>query len=165
MDKGSLIVNGRNYSGGGGSEISVYTLEEYEEIKDTITTGTQFIITDDYSEGGEVYDDQEHVIGSYYGKPLYKKLVSISALPSSATTQAYPHHIANIDHILSFESFHHFAGESVANGTNLSFSGTSMYASGCFNVTVDRTNVNIAVGQNRSNVSCEVIIKYTKTTD
>lgn len=130
--KGTLIVNGIDYSNGGSG-------------------GSQVI-----------YDDDEHIIGSYFGHTLYSKYVKINALPSSATTQSYPHHIANIDHIVSFQSFHHFSGESVANGTNLSFSGTAMYASGCFNVTVDRTNVNIAVGQNRNNVYCEVIINYTK---
>lgn len=136
--------------------------------QDNLTPGDNITIEDNVisaTKDSIVYDDNEHVLGSYFGKKLYSKLIKINALPSTATTQSYPHNIANIGHIVSFQSFHHFAGESVANGTNLSFSGTTMYASGCFNVTVDRNNINIAVGQNRSNVSCEVIINYTKVGD
>ena len=37
----------------------------------------------DYDIGTEVYDDQERVIGTWFGKPLYRKVYNITNIPKS----------------------------------------------------------------------------------
>lgn len=64
--------------GGGGEAFVEMTKAEYDALPDTkLTDGVPRLITD-YTEGssGEIYDDTERVIGTWFGKPLYRKVKS-----------------------------------------------------------------------------------------
>jgi len=67
--------------GGGGTEFVEMTMEEYEALPYTkLTDGVPRLITN-YSEGGEgkqIYDDTERVIGTWFGEPLYRKVIKIT---------------------------------------------------------------------------------------
>lgn len=64
------------------------TKAQYETEKSDIPFGTIVNITDDYEEGGDskgtIYSDEERVIGTWFGKTLYGKVITKSnlALPS-----------------------------------------------------------------------------------
>lgn len=68
--------------GGPGSKPIELTKAEYDALGDkTLDDGIQYLITDlpgsggsiDYT--GEVYDEEERRIGTWFGKPLYRKVV------------------------------------------------------------------------------------------
>lgn len=65
--------------GGGGSTSYYGTSAEFEEFKKRtdILDGTEYNVTDDYSEGGsskEIYSLEEVLIGKFLGKNLYRKV-------------------------------------------------------------------------------------------
>lgn len=112
------------------------------------------------------YSTSEQLIGTWIdGKPLYEKTIPISSYPSQAYTDTYyPHNIANIDIIVDWEGKARFS-----NGDTLKLSHSlvqSTYSNEYdFTGTVTKTDIKIKVGTNRSSVSGEFTIRYTKTTD
>lgn len=113
-----------------------------------------------------IYSLDEREVGVWTdGKPLYQKTVHISALPSTAYADTqYAHNISNIDKIISWKGFTAFA-----NGSTLqfdrSFSSSTYEGNTGFSATVDKTAINVRVGTDRSAMSADFTIQYTKTTD
>lgn len=117
-----------------------------------------------------IYSDTERKIGVWRdNKPLYQKTVHISALPSGVgSPTTYAHNIPNIDTICDYEGVIHYS-----NGNASKFDRLAMRTDGtatldpysCIVAYVSKTDINVTVGANRSTVSADFTIRYTKTTD
>lgn len=91
--------------GGGGTELVEMTKEEYDDLPDTkLTDGVPRLITD-YSEGGgsggNIYDGEERVIGTWFDKPLYRKVIIFINPTNSAEIV---HNIPNINEIVKVDT-------------------------------------------------------------
>jgi len=119
-----------------------------------------------------VYSSKEKIVGEWFGKPLYSKTFYVSALSNTAGGTNYNHNIANVDKIwldlsssfldkggYEFSPLCFIHPELIANGFSINQYGS---------ITVDgltSTNFRINVGQDRSDWSAYITLKYTKTTD
>lgn len=118
----------------------------------------------------DIYSTEEKEVGLWVdNKPLYQKCVKLSALPSTpATMVSYPHNISNIDNLCDVEGIVTFSNGSISKTDRLALGdqGTvNVNAVGCMSANVDKTNINIVVGLDRSTASAVFILRYTKTTD
>lgn len=94
-----------------------------------------------------IYSTQEVVIGMWFGKPLYRKVISFGALPN-ASYKEINHNIKNIERIVN---------------RNLSTNGQSISSP---NMTVTTSLIAITTTTNLSGYNdCYVTLEYTKTTD
>lgn len=158
-----------------GSKSWTGTQAEYEQQESQIADGTQVNITDDEVQAlvipsYDIYSTQEREIGVWHnGKPLYQKTIHISALPSTiARVTAYAHSISDIDEICDYEGIVHYSSGGASKFDRLAMGdqGTlNINNAGCIIAYVDKTNININVGSDRSTCSADFTIKYTKTTD
>lgn len=98
---------------------------------------------------------EEVVIGTFDGKPLYRKGFTIASLPSSAGITNYNHGIANIDRFLNVNA-------TMTDGTNF-LSESSVVLS--VEIYASKTQVKVSVTTNRSTYSAIAWLEYTKTTD
>lgn len=99
--------------GGGGSTSYYGTSAEFEEFKKRtdIPDGTEYIVTDDYSDGGSsgnsnIYSLEETLIGEFLGKPLYRKVYrtaenGISIATSKTSVDTYVDNKAEIETIIT----------------------------------------------------------------
>ena len=102
---------------------------------------------------------EEIVVGTYDGKPLYRKCLSIASLPNNALVN-YPHGILNASEIFIGDNSH------ATDGTlYLPLPFADKVATANIGVYFTTTNVSIGVGMDRRNLSAKVFIEYTKTTD
>ena len=108
----------------------------------------------------DVYSTEETIIGTWLGKPLYRKTVNIGALPN-ATAKNVAHNITNIDYIVRFYGT---AMSAAKHTLPLPHVNTGNISYGVL-LQVGKTNVEIETGYNRSDYSGYVTIEYTKTTD
>jgi hypothetical protein len=100
----------------------------------------------------------EIVVGSYKGKPLYRRGIDIVSLPN-ATSGSYPHGATNVLYILSVYG--------------MSFDGTNyrplpfIYPTVTATISIYATTTNIVIdtGLDRRTLSATVFVEYTKTTD
>lgn len=104
------------------------------------------------------YSTSEQVIGKWIdGKPLYRKVVNLGALPN-ATSKQVAHNISNLSSVVTL---HGMAID--YRFLPVPFSATSnAYAISIF---ADATNITIMAGNDRSGATGFAIIEYTKTTD
>jgi len=102
---------------------------------------------------------EEVVIGTYNGKPLYRKALLISSLPNNAQV-SYPHGIINTEKIIIGSDSHYTDG---INFLPSSFSSNVSTAN--IGIYVNATNVIITASMNRSSLSAIIFLEYTKTTD
>lgn len=102
---------------------------------------------------------EEVVIGTYNGKPHYRKALLLPSIPNTAAT-SYPHAIANIEKITVG------AGSYFTDGTlflpcpypnNVSTAAIAVYCSA--------TMVSIGTGRGWPGFSATIFLEYTKTTD
>lgn len=111
--------------------------------------------------GAEGYSTDETVVGGTWvdGKTIYKKTINFGALPN-ATTKTIAHGISGIDHIVDLKGV---AWNS--SGTTINLPYTNYYGAQ-YQVTwyVDKTNINIGAGDDKSGYSnCYVTLYYTKS--
>lgn len=113
-----------------------------------------------------IYSDEEKEVGVWRdGKPLYERVVQINSLPADTNTTAYPHGISDIDTICDYDFIIHWSNGNTAKADRIQmFSGT-FQANGAIAVFINDTNISISCGQDRSALSGDCIIRYTKTTD
>ena len=106
------------------------------------------------------YSTTETVVGTYNGKPLYRKIVDCGALPNN-TTKGVAHGIANIDTITNI------SGTSWMNdgdGTTIPLPTASLTSPVV--IYSDKSKIYITTTTDRSTmINSNVIIEYTKTTD
>ena len=102
---------------------------------------------------------EEIVIGTYDGKPLYRKCLSIANFPNTSVVN-YPHGIENVEKIFIGSNSHARSG---GDFLPLPFPHHSVnYA---ITVIPTVTVVTIGTGINRSSVYGKIFLEYTKTTD
>lgn len=111
---------------------------------------------------GNKYTTTEMVIGSWLGKPLYRKVLQLTELPGYPTTSvSLAHGISNFEMAVTLRGFY-------LNGTTtLLLPFMSDYdVTSQITISADDTNINLLGGQNyQSSVDGYIIIEYTKTTD
>ncbi len=108
--------------------------------------------------GADVYSTTETVVGTYNGKPLYRKVVDCGALPND-TVKNVTHNISNINIITSMSGTSwNDAGKKIPLPTvSLSYP---------ISVSADKSKISISTSSDRSDFkNSNVIIEYTKTTD
>lgn len=92
----------------------------------------------------------------YYGSPVYVKIVDCGNIADNKTVA---HGISNMNLCISYTGIR--AGVPMPQIYNHSLSDTwTGYV-----VAVDRTNITLACGSSAAGTNCQVILKYTKTTD
>lgn len=131
-------------------------------LDDAVYSDDPESVGDDYIDPSS-YSTTEYKTGGTWidGKPIYKKTVSIGYLPSAAGFKNVAHGITNVDKFIKIEGFY-------TNGTNTFESNTTAPGSNnnrAVRTYVDLTNVNVEVGQDRSDFSGYITLYYTKTTD
>lgn len=147
--------------GGGDSKIQEYTLAEYEQIKDSIPIGTQFIIVDDYSDSGDIYSEEEQVIGRWIdGKPLYRKVLS--------TTNSSDIDLSDVNIEIITSGTGVWSNNDMIISMDYKGNSTSGYSSWNVGWFYDKTSkhITLQLGTNRTTFNKIIlIIEYTKTTD
>lgn len=112
------------------------------------------------------YSTNEQVIGTWIdGKPLYERVVQINSLPADTNTTAYPHGISDIDTICDYDFIIHWSNGNTAKADRIQMFSGAFQANGAIAVFVNDTNISVSCGQDRSALSGDCIIRYTKTTD
>jgi hypothetical protein len=113
-----------------------------------------------------VYSKEEQVIGTYFGKPLYRKVLKINALPSTTKETMYAHGIENLEIVTNIYGT---AILDQGNGSIYQMILPYCPVTGLENgVSVSRStagNIAIQCGKDRSIWNAEIVLEYTKTTD
>ena len=126
---------------------STYT----SELEQTINTAIK-----------EVYSTEETVVGTWMGKPLYKKTINFGSFPNATTTRI-PHEISNIE-IVPFFLYGWYDSEDKLWYSNGRAGSDNVI---CL-IHIDSTSVILQGGRinwtNRTS-NGNVTIYYTKTTD
>lgn len=108
-------------------------------------------------ENRNIYSEDETVIGTWFGKPLYKKVINFGALPNNGLKYV-KHNISNIKYVKSC------TGLAMSSGVGLivpSYNGT-IYTN-CYPTA---TEVHVKTNGDRSSfTTCYITMEYTKTTD
>lgn len=89
-----------NPIGGGSAQVEYGTSAEFEVYKQdtSVPVGTEYIVTDDYTQSGNDFSFSEKIIGTFMGKTLYSKIYQYNqALGTSTKTTTIPK--ANIGYI------------------------------------------------------------------
>lgn len=106
-----------------------------------------------------IYSEEEREIGVWRdGKPLYQKTISCGALPSSSS-KTIAHGILNADQIV------YCLGYAIDNNGGVLVLPYPSTGTSWITFDINRTNVIIYVGQNRSGYNGWLTLRYTKTTD
>lgn len=105
---------------------------------------------------------EEVVIGTYDGKPLYRKAVIIPALASVSGATNYAHGVLNIGKIMLGKNSH--AVNSNSN-SYIPIPCVTTNAIDQIGVSFNNTNVIVIVGKNQSVFNATIFLEYTKTTD
>ena len=117
----------------------------------------------------KIYSATEREVGCWTdGKPIYQKTVHISALPGSTQIGQYidyPHNIVDLDTICGFEGVLHFSNGNALSPVRVGFNSAGFNYQISIDSYITPSAVRIEVGQDRSNVSADYTIWYTKTTD
>lgn len=104
------------------------------------------------------YSTEEQIVGTFLGKPLYRKVINCGSLPNN-TQKIIQHNIENIDFIISCLGY---AMTSTGSGVALpSYNGiinTNLYA------TTQQIGI-VTTGDRSSFVKSYVVLEYIKTTD
>jgi len=145
---GLFQVGGQAFTGG--DTLPINSIFDYDGS--TVPDGYEEV--DDYS-------TDEVVTGKLWinGKPIYRKVIYISALPNAAQ-QGYNTGISNVDFVLYCMGYTS-SGMGMNTVRPLTTSGADF---GCW-YDISSNQIKIETGQNRSNLSGYVIVEYTKTTD
>lgn len=111
-------------------------------------------------ENEDIYSTNEMVIGTWVdGKPLYRKVIDIGALPNN-TTKYVNHNISNVDIITNY-----YGVCKSSNNIHFKLPYTSVTTTGSIQVYCTNTQIVVQTDADRSGYSGFTIIEYTKTTD
>lgn len=142
---------------------TIYVKTDEETTADDIPYSAGVSVADKIDEL-TTYSTNERVVGEWIdGKPVYEKIIDVP-MPSTANTmENTPHNIANIDTLVSY-----FAFDVYPNGTIVpmpTYLWTTGGQSASFYASLDKTNINILCGADRTGHIGRFFIRYTKTTD
>lgn len=88
----------------GGATTEYGTKEEFEAEKDSFPIGTEYLITDDFEEGGSssiAYSEEETEIGTFLGKKLYSKVFRTTESVTNANKEFTQTDASGIKNIIS----------------------------------------------------------------
>lgn len=108
--------------------------------------------------GMENYSSEEVVIGTFLGKPLYRKVIEFGNLPN-ITTKNVNHNISNLDKIINL-----YGNAYDSNSTTsfpLPFTSLSSL-NYCIALYATSSTVSLQTGIDRSNLTGYIVIEYTK---
>lgn len=146
--------------GGGGGDANIWygTMAEYLQQASQIDDGTTVIILDDeeQAQAYQIYTENETVIGSYLGKPLYRKVVTGLNVTAAWQQQYYPNvaipaPIANVKEVINSRAIMNY---------NNGISRNSICS-----IIVNNTNSTWALIVFDDITINTLIVEYTKTTD
>jgi len=107
-----------------------------------------------------IYSTDETIVGTWGGKPLYRRIYSTGALPDNGTKV-----IAQLDTTWRLRRFE-CCVYNETNGFTLTLPAPSTVSSETMAIYVDGSgNLTIRTGTTRSGYSGDCIVEYTKTTD
>ena len=168
---GKIILNGIEYTKGGGAS----SLVGLTDVDISSPSDGQVLVYDanssKWKNGGVLhkYSSVEHVVGIWTNnKPIYEVTVHINALPDSTQIGFYvdyPHNIADLDTVCGFEGVLHFSNGNALLPIRVGFNTAGFNYQISIDSYITPSAVRIQVGQDRSNVSADYTIRYTKTTD
>ena len=121
----------------------------------------QIIVNDEtiYYGANQNYSSVEQRIGTWIGKPLYRKIIDFGSLPN-ATGSSKPHGISNVDNFINQKGF-------CTNGISwlpIPFvSAINTFSD--VQLSCDNTAIYIRTNNNMSSYNAYIILEYTKTTD
>jgi len=144
------------YSGSTVVEIPSGTSEDFDKVKDKLPIGSVYFVTD---EKGEVYDDAERVIGSWFGKPIYRKILSYN---ENLTGTINKPHGLNIDNLVNIYGTYYGSTNNAKVPLNFPHYSNSNVDVGTF---VQGENICIRIGESWTFDSAKIILEYTKVGD
>ena len=109
------------------------------------------------------YSSEEQVIGTWFGKNLYRKTFYRSVL-INGTQETINHGIQNVDKIWQDISMS-FVIWPTGFHANIPFLNNATYDSSIFVYEINSTSFKLKSSLNRSNLSGYITLLYTKTTD
>lgn len=105
------------------------------------------------------YSTNEIKIGTWLGKPLYRKVIDFGALPN-ATTKNVSLNINDLDEVINF-----YARTKSGTTTRIIPTSSPVDVSYNMDIYINGTNITINTGTDRSSYTAYVVVEYTKTTD
>jgi len=118
----NAIVSIETYlaEGGGGSASIAYGDEDaFNEWSETAQDGEVFIRTDDNDNAGNIYDGTERVIGKWFNKNLYRKVITQN-IPSTESSSYYFSIPSDITSVVNMYGYIRYL--SANNGNTFNFS-------------------------------------------
>lgn len=111
------------------------------------------------------YSEDEQVVGTWIdGSTLYEKTVHITAFPSTTYAKTdYAHNISNIGTICFWQGIARWQNGSTVNIEHYDISSGTILSSPSIQVQIDKTNISIWVGTDRSSLNGDFVIRYTKS--
>lgn len=148
-------------------------LQEYNERLEENNTSLANVLetinnlpeaTSDSGSSIDVYSTEETVIGTWLGKPLYRKILVIGSLPPKDKETDYPHNISNLDIFTRIVGSASYTLDGVFYQMPLPNIGALANTN---SVQVNRKGdyITISNGRDRTMWSGYLILEYTKTTD
>ena len=131
---------------------------DIEEIVNEQSTSKEQAYSCDYMNKVHTYSDKEQLVGNWFEYKLYRKVVMFGALPNNAS-KSVAHGISDLGAIVNIEG-------RASNGTNFfPLPYISSNAAQGISYFVDKTNITITTGSDRSDYSGFITLYYTKTTN
>lgn len=108
-----------------------------------------------------IYSTEEQVIGTWLGKPAYRKVITTSEYINVNESMNIPHNIQNLEHVIKCD------GMLCWGGLNMPFPTHYENQEREFVINyVDTTNVKVtSFNESWGSYSVYIILEYTKTTD
>ncbi len=112
------------------------------------------------------YSTTEQKTGAHWidGKPIYRKVIDWGDMPSNTTAVSKPHGITNMLDVVKIFGIYKTSLQpsNPQYGCIPIVNPTPEYQTG---VWINRTDLTLRSGDNRSNYRAWIVIEYTKTTD
>lgn len=143
-----------NFTNGKEPAINGANLNQLQNNVETAITEVK-----EYTDSLQTYSEEEQVIGTWLGKPLYRKVVNTGALLNNEVKRIN-HNIANIDKIIKL---HGYAYDG-ATFHPLPYTHISPTSSEGLYATKETISITTGIDRTTFAESC-VVLEYTKTTD
>ena len=130
-------------------------------LSSTYTNELTQQINDSFKENN-VYSTTETVVGTWMGKPLYRKVIDIGNLPN-ANSKSVNHGISNLGIVTKYYGTAESSDSSIPIPYTYPSATGANYGIGLDPVT--STTITVVTGVDRSGYTGHVVLEYTKTTD
>lgn len=110
------------------------------------------------------YSTEEQRIGTWFGKPLYRKYLNFN-LVTSTIYNSINHNISDIDDIFKIEGRVYDGTEFYIIPASLPTDNVPKYGVAIQSITKSKINIYTGTENKTRNMNCKMLIYYTKTTD